>query len=103
MLLRITEAGLQAIGARPAMASPGPQHGSVAKPPGQAAAAAQEGAEAAAESPARPAATAASEAAQGAPEAPQRPTPPQALRGTALAVLAACLVAHPTPSERKSA
>jgi hypothetical protein len=92
-LLRITEAGLQAIGAAPAQVPPEPQHGSVAEPvaepAGQAAAAAQEGTQAAAEPHDTAQTTAASEAAQGAPEAPQRPTPGQVLRGAAQAVLAA--------------
>jgi hypothetical protein len=44
--LRITEAGLQAIGAAPAAASPEPQRGSAAGPAGHAAAAVQRGGEA---------------------------------------------------------
>jgi Protein of unknown function (DUF3489) len=80
VFLRITEAGLQAIGAAPAVAPPEPQEGSVAEPAGKAAAAAQEGAEAA---------VTASEAAQGAPEGLQRAPARQPLRGAAQAVLAA--------------
>jgi hypothetical protein len=49
VLLRITEAGLQAIGAARTVASPEAQAGSGAEPTGQAAAAAQEGAQAAVE------------------------------------------------------
>jgi hypothetical protein len=90
VLLRITAAGLQAIGAAPAAAAPEPQEALVAEPPAQAATAGEDGAPvAAAPPPDAPRATAASEAAQGASEAPQRPTPRQALRGAAQAALAA--------------
>jgi hypothetical protein len=90
VLLRITEPGLQAIGAAPAPAAPEPQPGSVAEPPAQASAAAQEGAVAAAAPLADAAqATAASEASQGASAAISLPTRREALRGAAQAVLAA--------------
>jgi biotin operon repressor len=82
VLLRITEAGLQAIGAAPAQAPPEPQQGSVAEPEGQ-------GAEAAAAPADAAQATAAPEATQGASVVIPRPSERKALRSAALAVLAA--------------
>jgi hypothetical protein len=90
VLLRITEAGLGAIGAVPAEAPPEPRQGSGAEPAGQAAAVAQDGAvAAAARRDAAQQATVASEAAQGASVAIPRQTRREALRSAAQAVLAA--------------
>jgi hypothetical protein len=66
VLLRITAAGLQAVGAAPEAASPEPQQGAAAEPAGQAAAPVQDGAAAAAEPGDAAQATAPSEA--GAPQ-----------------------------------
>jgi hypothetical protein len=89
VFLRITEAGLQAIGVAPAVSSLEPQHRAVTEPAGQAAAPAQEGVQAAAGPRDAVQTTATPGAAHGAPEARQRPVARQTLPTAARTVLAA--------------